>query len=101
MCDFATRIADAQASSKKVCLRIGKTIYENCTIASNMITVKNIYDTSFELKLDYKHEPSNPTKLQQKKTSTINLKDEVKGFWGDIKKIFSEEKNGGIQGPKS
>ena len=101
MCDFASKIADAQASSKKVCLRIGKTIYENCTIKSNTITVKNIYDTSFLLKLDYKHESSNPTKLQQNKTSTINLKDEVKGFWGDIKKIFSEEKNGGIQGPKS
>ena len=66
-----------------------------------MITVKNIYDTSFLLKLDYKHESSNPTKLQQNKTSTINLEDKNSGFKGKIKKFFSKEKNGGIQGPKS
>ena len=96
MCDFATRIADAQANSKKVCLRIGKTIYENCTIASNMITVKNIYDTSFLLQVNYKHESSNPTRSTSEKKYKLVVRNDRTGLLGKMYVKAQKEVYGGI-----
>ena len=53
--DFNNKLVDAMMKKTLLYFRVGKSIYENCTISLYKPTIKNIYDISFEMdiKIEY------------------------------------------------
>lgn len=96
MCDFVTKIVDAQTNSKKVCLRLGKTIYDGCIIVKNEVNVDNIYDTSFILMLSYKNTLQNPTRSTSEKKYKLVVRNDRNGLLGKMYVKAQKEVYGGI-----
>lgn len=53
--DFLQKITEVINKPEMIVLRIGKTIYENCIISAFKPTIENIYNISFETKIEYKY----------------------------------------------
>ena len=53
--DFLQKITEVINKPEMIVLRIGKTIYENCIISAFKPTIENIYNISFESKIEYKY----------------------------------------------
>ena len=82
--DFNNKLVDAMMSKKQLYLRVGKSIYENCTILSYKPTIENIYNISFELHININYNLDTYSEATGGKTRIMNphrLKGDLDNFY--------------------
>ena len=70
--DFNNKLVDAMMSKKRLYLRVGKSIYENCTVSLYKPTIENIYNISFEMDIKIEYRLDTYSEATDGKTRIMN-----------------------------
>ena len=64
-------------------LRVGKSIYENCTIVSYKPTIENIYNISFDMEIEFEYNLNSSSEYIEGKTRVMNPQ-RLRGNFGNF-----------------
>ena len=81
--DFNNKLVDSMMSKTLLYLRVGKSIYENCTIVSYKPTIENIYNISFDMEIEFEYNLNSSSEYIEGKTRVMNPQ-RLRGNFGNF-----------------
>ena len=81
--DFNNKLVDSMMSKTLLYLRVGKNIYENCTIVSYKPTIENIYNISFDMEIEFEYNLNSSSEYIEGKTRVMNPQ-RLRGNFGNF-----------------